>query len=96
MITVGENYRLKSDSHQWILQVRRVGKNPKTKEEIENWNNSYHPNIIQVANKIVEFETREANDWAELLVKINESATLLANAINKVLEEDTEQIVDRE
>ena len=84
MITIGENYRVRSDKFQWILEVKRVGKNPKTGAQVENWQQSYHPNIKQVSAKVVELEARGANSWNELIDKINNVELVLAEAIGTV------------
>jgi len=86
MIRIGENYRIRSDKSQWILDVRRVGKNPKTGDQAENWHQTYHPNIKQVSAKVVELEAREADSWSELIDKINQVESVLAEAIVKVEE----------
>jgi len=56
-------FKLKRDSHQWVLSLSREGINPRTKKPTTTWKDSYHATIDQVVR-------HTANDLAEKSVNI--------------------------
>ena len=77
-IKINDQYRISSDSHQWIIQQRR------TRKGVDGWKSiSYHTTIDAVVKHLGQRMVREsdAETLASALVDIENVTTTLSQAL---------------
>lgn len=81
MISVGKNHRIERDKYQWVLSTRKVGANPKTGARTESWKNTFHANLEQLANKILNEYAMDRKTVEELAETFKQASELLVTKI---------------
>ena len=77
-IQINDQYRISSDSHQWIIQQRR------TRKGVDGWKSiSYHTTIDAVVKRLGQRMVREsdATTLVDALVAIENVTTTLSQAL---------------
>jgi len=86
MIKVNDRFEFQRDTYGWKLHDWSDGVNPKTKEATRTKRTTYHPNIIQVCNAVID---RQAGDkfvssLNEVLMSVELSKIELLSAIKEI------------
>jgi len=82
MIELSEEWKLRNDKYQWILENHYLGFNRKTKEVVAAKNETYHHNLNQVANKLFNEEAKKEAETVEgIYEKMEELSIKLTNQL---------------
>jgi len=86
MIKVNPRFEFERDTYGWKLHDWSDGVNPKTREPTRTKRTTYHPNLEQVCNAVID---REAGDkyvstFGEILMSIKHSKIELLEAIKSM------------
>ncbi|WP_121616634.1 hypothetical protein [Virgibacillus halodenitrificans] len=101
-IAVGEDYRITNDSHNLILLRKRVsdpnhhfsGGIPKITWEVEG----YYRSVDHLVNRLIEKEILMSNvtTLGDLIKKVEEIKTFLAQKVNEAIEYEEKQAEETE
>jgi len=85
MIKIGKDYRLHADKYQYILEIRKDGKD-KDGNHKDQWSQSYYPKISQVCSAIAnDLMIDEVNSKESLLDAFN-AVTVAVNELTSAIE----------
>lgn len=75
-IEITDNYRIERDSHSWVLifsEIRQKdNKETKLPEDYLFEDKWYYPDIKQCLKKVLELDLKEAENFKELSLKVDE------------------------
>jgi len=92
MIKVNDRFEFEKDTYGWKLHDWSDGVNPKTKEPTRTKRTTYHPNVIQVCNAVIDREAGKeiAADLNMVKMFITNARGELLEAINTLSQENTD------
>jgi len=90
MIKVNDRFEFEKDTYGWKLHDWSDGVNPKTKEPTRTKRTTYHPNVIQVCNAVIDREAggEGISDLDYVLMAITNARDELLEAIDTLSQEE--------
>lgn len=83
MIDINGQYRIKKETHQWVLSRKSVAKDKKTGEDKDKWIDSYHATIEQCCNAILNHEAGECEAIDKLLQAMANANQMLITKVEE-------------
>ena len=84
MIELSEEWKLRSDKNQWILEHHYLGFNKKTNEVVAATDQNYHRTLEQVAKYLLNQDAKEAETVQGIYDRIEALANDISNNLTAI------------
>jgi len=83
MVTIGNNYRVKKETHQWVLSRKSIAKDKETGQPKDKWVDSYHATIEQCCNAILNHEAGNCELADQILSAMKQATDVLTKKVEE-------------